>query len=317
MSTNTHRSQKLGSVFASFFIGAGLILVTQGALLVGIGLVLIGVVALAVLARIRPAGGHGETIWRLRKRARSDSELPMAEGEGSQHVSESDRRRLPIPKPQTALGGIVETVVIVLLALVLALGIQAWLVKPYGVSSGSMEPTLQPGGRYLVNRFIYHFEDPGIGDIAVFHPPAGAKAEGIGGKCGVEPKDGAACPVPVSEESSEHFIKRIVAGPGDRLQIIHGQAIVNGEASEAANAAAQQNCDNSIPIPRLQKLQTAAADGWCNFPTPILIPPDHYFVMGDNRAFSSDSRFWGPIPREWIIGKAFVTYWPPDRWGFF
>ena len=51
--------------------------------------------------------------------------------------------------------------------------------------------------------------------------------------------------------------------------------------------------------------------GACNLPKPITIPPDHYFMMGDNRGASDDSRFWGPVPRDWIIGKAFATYWPP------
>jgi signal peptidase I len=55
----------------------------------------------------------------------------------------------------------------------------------------------------------------------------------------------------------------------------------------------------------------------CNLPTEITIPPDHYFMMGDNRGESDDSRFWGPIPREWIIGKAFATYWPPKKIGIF
>ena len=53
----------------------------------------------------------------------------------------------------------------------------------------------------------------------------------------------------------------------------------------------------------------------CNLPDPIRIPPDHYFMMGDNRGESQDSRFWGPLPRDWIIGKAFVTFWPPKRVG--
>ncbi len=57
--------------------------------------------------------------------------------------------------------------------------------------------------------------------------------------------------------------------------------------------------------------------GECNLPTPITIPPDHYFMMGDNRGESDDSRFWGPIPRDWIIGKAFATYWPPKKIGVF
>ena len=57
--------------------------------------------------------------------------------------------------------------------------------------------------------------------------------------------------------------------------------------------------------------------GGANLPEEITIPDDHYFMMGDNRGASDDSRFWGPIPRDWIIGKAFATYWPPDRIGIF
>ena len=80
---------------------------------------------------------------------------------------------------------------IVLLALGLALGIQAFIVKPYQIPSESMEPTLDVGQRVLVNRFIYHFTDPAIGDIIVFHPPAGADQ---GTECGAPHAPNQACP---------------------------------------------------------------------------------------------------------------------------
>jgi signal peptidase I len=207
--------------------------------------------------------------------------------------------------------------VIVALALGLALAIQAWLVKPYQIPSGSMEPTLDIGQRVLVNRFLYHFADPAIGDIVVFHPPAGSDEEGIAGECGVVLPQGQPCSKPTESESSENFIKRLVAGPGDRVRIIHGIAIVNGEVSSAANSAAENDLVREAcgsPLPRSQ-WASVTADGNCNFPKPIVVPPDHYFMMGDNRAYSKDSRYWGPIPRAWIIGKAFATYWPPDRVG--
>jgi signal peptidase I len=203
-------------------------------------------------------------------------------------------------------------VVIVALALGLALAIQAWVVKPYQIPSESMEPTLDVGQRVLVNRFLYNFKDPSVGDIVVFHPPAGADGESPGGKCGAEPGPGQPCSDPTAEESSQNFIKRLVAGPGDSIRIIHGQAIVNGEVSKAANGAAVDNCGKPLPRSRWSSVQ---ADGECNFPNPIVVPPDHYFMMGDNRGASDDSRFWGPVPRDWIIGEAIVTYWPPDRLG--
>jgi len=184
--------------------------------------------------------------------------------------------------------------VIVALAIGLALLIQAFVVKPYQIPSPSMEPTLDVGQRVLVNRVTYHLRDPHIGDIVVFHPPAGAEN---GQQCGVQRGSREACPEPTREESDTNFIKRIVAEPGDRLSIHHGHPVVNGvEAKE----------DFIRPC-------RGAAE--CNLPQAIAIPPDHYFMMGDNRGSSDDSRFWGPIPRSWIIGQAFFTYWPPDRIG--
>ncbi|HEX6228809.1 MAG TPA: signal peptidase I [Solirubrobacterales bacterium] len=202
-----------------------------------------------------------------------------------------------IPKAQSRAGALAELVVIVALALGFALALQAWVVKPYQIPSRSMEPTLDVGQRVLVNRFLYHLADPGIGDIVVFHPPVGADN---GGQCGVVRRPRQPCARPTSERSDQNFIKRIVAGPGDTLSIRNGHPVVNGV----------EKTDESFIMP-------CGNGGGCDLTKPITIPPDHYFMMGDNRGASDDSRFWGPVPREWIIGKAFLTYWPPDRVGIF
>jgi signal peptidase I len=162
-----------------------------------------------------------------------------------------------------------------------------------------MEPTLDIGQRVLVNRFLYHFQDPSIGDIVVFHPPEGATTGG-GKECGAPHPGDQACPTATEQEDTgTNFIKRIVAGPGDTLSIRNGHPVVNGvEAQEGF-------------------INPCSPEGTCNLPKPITIPPDHYFMMGDNRGASDDSRFWGPVPRDWIIGKAFATYWPPNRVGIF
>jgi signal peptidase I len=188
-------------------------------------------------------------------------------------------------------------VVIVVLAIGLALVIQAFVVKPYQIPSGSMEPTLKIGQRVLVDRVLYHFRDPHAGDVVVFHPPVGAEN---GQQCGDRSTgEGtkAACDTPTPQESDTNFIKRIVAGPGDRLSVHNGHPVVNGvEANE-------------------DFIRPCRGGSGCNFPRQITIPPSSYFMMGDNRGQSDDSRFWGPVPRSWIIGEAFFTYWPPDRIG--
>jgi signal peptidase I len=159
-----------------------------------------------------------------------------------------------------------------------------------------MEPTLDVGQRVLVDRVIYHFRSPHIGDIVVFHPPEGAV--GGGRECGVRPPAHAPCPKPTPQESGTNFIKRIVAGPGDRLRIVNGEPVVNGVK---AHEGFINPCNGG---------------GGCNFPKTITIPKGMYFMMGDNRGHSEDSRFFGPVPQSWFIGEAFFTYWPPDRIGF-
>lgn len=202
-----------------------------------------------------------------------------------------------MPRPKSTFGAVVELVVIVGFAVGLALLIQAFAVKPYQIPTGSMIPTLEIDQRVLVQRVSYRFSDPDIGDIVVFHPPRGADSNP---QCGEKMEQGQPCGVPVDEMDETNFIKRVVATPGDTLRVEDGRAIVNGEPTED---------DFTKPCGDIGR--------GCNFPTEITIPEDHYFMMGDNRGSSEDSRFWGPVPKDWLIGKAFATYWPPDRLGIF
>ena len=193
--------------------------------------------------------------------------------------------------------GLIELVVTVAVAVALALLIQAFIVKPYRIPSPSMVPTLDVGQRVLTNRLV---DKPSIGDIVVFHPPHGADIDD--GVCG-NPNQGAGhsqpCGVPTPRESNQTFIKRVVAGPGDMVRIINGHVWRNG-----------------VPEKDPYIIQCSPGSSSCNFPTPIKVPPGDYFMMGDNRPDSEDSRYWGPVPDKWIIGVAFFTYWPPDRIGF-
>jgi signal peptidase I len=207
------------------------------------------------------------------------------------------------PRTSSKAGSLVELVVIVAIALGLAWLIQQFVVKPYRIPSGSMEPTLAINQRVLVDRIGMHFGGPHVGDVVVFHPPTDAQ-ETAGGaaKCGPVPhvvSDGTvACSQPVPSEASVNFIKRIVAGPGDMISIVEGHVIRNGKRERDSYIRA-----------------CVTGDPKCSFPAAIKIPPGHWFMMGDNRGESDDSRFWGPVPTGWIIGTAFATYWPPDRIG--
>ena len=96
-----------------------------------------------------------------------------------------------------------------------------------------------------------------------------------------------------------NFIKRVVAGPGDRI-------CDRGRPRRSSTASAQKE-------PFIRALRRRARDATSRRRSPF--PPDHYFMMGDNRGSSDDSRFWGPVPENWIIGEAFATYWPPKRIG--
>lgn len=196
--------------------------------------------------------------------------------------------------------GLVELVATVAVAVAVAFLVQAFIVKPYRIPSGSMEPTLGIGQRILANRMINH---PSVGDIVVFHPPSGADSPQ--GTCGVADEGvstvghvfAQACDVPTPTASSQTFIKRVVGGPGDRISIANGHVFRNGVRERDAY------------------IRSCGTSSICNFPQSITIPPGDYFMMGDNRGLSDDSRYWGPVPDKWVIGVAFFTYWPPDRIG--
>jgi signal peptidase I len=198
--------------------------------------------------------------------------------------------------PTSALKSLIELVITVAIAIGLALLIQAFIVKPYRIPSGSMEPTLHIDQRILANRLISH---PSVGDIVVFHPPAGAEqGNGICENANEGPGHPKPCDLPTPQESSTTFIKRVVGGPGDRIAIVNGHVYRNGVREK----------DSYI--------EPCGGGPECTFTKTITVPPGDYFMMGDNRGESDDSRFWGPVPNKWVIGVAFFTYWPPDRIGF-
>jgi len=158
---------------------------------------------------------------------------------------------------------LVEVVVIVAAAFVLALLVQQFLVKPFAIPSPSMEPTLVEGDRVLVNRLVYHFRSPERGDIIVFQPP--------------------------NQNGGDPFIKRVVAVGGDTVAVHDGLLYVNGEAQDEPFIKEYPILDETPETP---------------------IPAGYVWAMGDNRNNSGDSRVFGPVSEDAILGTAFAIYWP-------
>ena len=180
------------------------------------------------------------------------------------------------------------------MALFFALTIQAFAVKPYRIPRESMVPTLKTGQRILVDRFSHRIGgDPKLGRRDGLHAartaptsgsaatPARARSTPAARRRAVRARS------PTSTKSDTTFVKRVVGMPGDTIAVVGGHVIRNGKRVSEPFA-----CD--------------CAGAECNL-NPITIPKGTYFMMGDNRGNCDDSRFWGPVPRKWIIGKALVV----------
>jgi signal peptidase I len=217
--------------------------------------------------------------------------LPLAEAyHAPVHHSRNpiDRLARRLPQPWRT---IVDWAVTIAGAIAIVLLIKAFVVNPYRIPSSSMEPTLhcaRPASdcearfsdRVLANRFIYRFRDPRRGEIVVFKTPAAAKI-----KCG----------------AGGTFVKRIIGLPGDKVEV----RVLQGKGYVFING-------RKLNEPYIQAIRRSPAAQY----GPTKVAQGNYFMMGDNRAQSCDSRFWGTVPRKNIIGKVFLTYWPPNRLSF-
>lgn len=196
------------------------------------------------------------------------------------------------PRPRAVLRAVVIGLLLVFLVATILLVL---FVKAYRVTSGSMEPTALVGQRILAD----HLGDPGwtpkIGNVIVFKAPAGA-SDDAPSECATPREPGTACVTPIPGTTGISFVKRVVGLPGDTLQVVHGHVIRNGRPERESFEGA--TCDEEV----------------CNL-EPFVVPPGEFYVMGDNRGNSDDSRFWGPVPRAQIIGHVFGSYWPPSRLG--
>jgi signal peptidase I len=157
--------------------------------------------------------------------------------------------------------------------------------RAYRVANDAMEPTLDAGDRLVTTKV----SEPARGDIVTFHPPAGARNN----TCGVVLRPaGAPCSLPTRERSSSTDVKRVVAAGGERVKVVRGRVFVDGRPQ-------------SEPFARVDR-----ACRFCNLPLEVTIPKDHFFLMGDNRGASADSRQWGPVPKAALVGEARFRFYP-------
>jgi signal peptidase I len=193
-----------------------------------------------------------------------------------------DRAQSRIPQPWRTL---VDWFVTIAVAVAFVLTFQAEVAKPYRIPSPSMEPTLHCAkpvayceGRFsdrvIANRLAYRFRAPERGDIVVFEAPQAADRCGVG-------------------DGGSPFVKRIVGLPGEVVSTREGVVFIDGDRLVEPYVAPSRRGSESGTWPR--------------------IAPNHYFVLGDNRTRSCDSRTWGTVPRDDLIGPVTVTYWPPRR----
>jgi signal peptidase I len=184
----------------------------------------------------------------------------------------------PTGPPKAARGGgssaraIVEWVVILVAALTVAIVVKTFLIQAFFIPSGSMEPTLKPGDRVLVNKLSYKLHSIHRGDIVVFKRP----------------------PSEADDPTIKDLIKRVIGLPGDTIEGRDGTVYINGQPLKEPYLPAG-TVTSSLPL--------------------TTVPAGSYFVMGDNRGNSKDSRFIGPIPGHLIVGRAFVRVWPVSGLG--
>ncbi len=202
----------------------------------------------------------------------------------------------PTRKGMAVVREIIETVVFVLLVFFIVRG----LIQNFRIEGHSMDPTMHDQQYILVNKALYlHFDLnaplrllPGKGDLPAkvvypFHPPQRGDIVVF-----------IAPPAATSEEDKD-YIKRVIASAGEKVTISEGEVYVN---------------DHLLPEPYLPEgTVTTCRDfqSTCSY----TVPPGHIFVMGDNRGNSSDSREWGPLSLEYVVGKAWLSYWPRQYWG--
>lgn len=186
------------------------------------------------------------------------------------NLTDPDPVSVPPVNKRSIAGALLHWARDLVFSVVLAVIVILFLYQPVKVEGTSMMPTLDDQERIFINKFVYrlHFGKIDRGDTVVFWFP---------------------------HDPTKSYIKRVIAVPGDRVEVDHGSVIVNGQAL-VENYVPEEYRDQSSM-------------------TETNVPKDEYFVLGDHRSSSNDSRAWGMVPRRYIYGKAVFIYWPLDKMG--
>ena len=195
------------------------------------------------------------------------------------------------------------------IAVVLALFIRTFVVQAFKIPTGSMEPNLLIGDHLLVNKFVF---GPSLSSVENAVLPTREIARGN------------VIVFKYPEEPERDFIKRVIGLPGEQVEVRHKRVYVNGKLLEEPYA---HYLEDPPPVPHeMDPGDRPPSNGDPRESYgPVTVPPKHYFVMGDNRDNSQDSRYWGFLPRDYVKGRALVIYWSYDaeagnivtgtRWG--
>lgn len=195
---------------------------------------------------------------------------------------QSSSRRSPVQE-DTSFGRLVrEWGPVLFAAFAIAVFTRLVLVQAYHIPSESMVPTLEDGDRVVVNRLSYRFGEIERGQVVVFAKPLGTDGE-------------------------NDLIKRVIALPGETIRLVDNQVYINGFRVEEPYLREPDSTRPRLPIPGCDQVEPAR--------DLCVIPEGHVFVMGDNRLGSSDSRVFGPVPVDSVVGRAFLRVWPLNNLG--
>ena len=182
------------------------------------------------------------------------------------------------------------------IAVVLALFIRTFVVQAFKIPTGSMEPNLLIGDHLLVNKFV-------------FGPTLSAPERAVLPMKDIARRDVIVFKYP--EDPERDFIKRVIGLPGDQIEVRHKRVFVNGKRLDEPYVFYMEE-----PPPLPEDMPPRDQPIYGSDPResygPVTVPADHYFVMGDNRDNSQDSRYWGFLPRDYVKGRALVIYWSYD-----